>query len=102
MKERGVAADAVAGFARKLALWLDTVNQFSPTAGYVGGCRHVRNFLAPRLQGETEPEDCSPDVVAAITSSGQRERSPPQRPNAMYFTFSDQVVATLDAVRWRR
>ena len=34
-------------------LWLDTVKQFSPTAGYVARCRRAPNFLARRIQAET-------------------------------------------------
>ena len=30
-------------------LRLDTVNQFSPTTGYVARCRHTRNFGAWRI-----------------------------------------------------
>jgi hypothetical protein len=30
-------------------LWSDTVGQISLTAGYVAGCQHAPNFLAPRI-----------------------------------------------------
>ena len=56
------------------SLWLDTVEQFSPTARYVDGCLHAPNVLAPRIQGETKPEGCSPDVLAATTFANSRLR----------------------------
>ena len=56
---------------RVLLVVRDTVRQSSPAVGYVACCRHPRNFFVCPIKAETEPEDCSLEVVAATTPSEQ-------------------------------
>ena len=54
-------------------LRLDTLGKISPTAGYVAGCPKL-NFLALRINGRSEPADCSPIVARATTFADSRLR----------------------------